>query len=223
MIAPVIERAMSEHRKSASSATSSTVTKADIREVASFQALLYDRAGEEHYNLISALHKCIRDSDPDAALYWLARMLEAGEDPLFLARRLVRIASEDIGIAAPQALTMAVAAMHTVKLLGLPEADCALAEAAVYLALAPKSNSIYVGLSNAKKDARDLGSLPVPLVLRNAPTGLMKDLGYGDGYKYAHDDPEGAETQRHWPDGLRPRTYYKPRNIGWGEEGKGGG
>jgi putative ATPase len=199
----------------AETGTNGAVTTAEVRRVASFQALVYDRAGDEHYNLISALHKCIRDSDPDAALYWLARMLEAGEDPLYVARRLVRIASEDVGMATPQALEIAVSSMHTVKLLGLPEADCALAQAVVYLALAPKSNAVYRALSNAKRDAADLGSLPVPLVLRNAPTRLMKELGYGEGYAYAHDDPKQARVQPHWPDGMDPRIYYQPTMRGW--------
>lgn len=189
---------------------SAAVTITDVKKVAAHQALLYDRSGEEHYNLISALHKCVRDSDPDAALYWLARMIESGEDPLFIARRLVRIASEDVGTASPQALTIAVAAMHTVQLLGLPEADCALAETVIYLALAPKSNAVYRALSAAKKDATKFGAQPVPMVLRNAPTRLMKQLGYGKEYRYAHDDPQGAASQQHWPDKMKPRIYYEP-------------
>lgn len=195
-----------------------TVTPQEVRDVAGQQALLYDKGGEEHYNVISALHKCIRDSDVDSALYWLARMLESGEDPLYIARRLVRVASEDVGTAHPQALPVAVAAMQTVQLLGVPEADCALAQAVVYLALAPKSNAVYTALSAAKEDARSLGSLPVPMVLRNAPTRLMDELGYGRGYVYAHDDPKAAAAQQHWPDGMKPRRYYRPRAIGW--EGK---
>ncbi|MBN1424417.1 replication-associated recombination protein A [Candidatus Fermentibacteria bacterium] len=194
------------------------VTPASVREVAGQQALLYDKGGEEHYNIISALHKCIRDSDVDSALYWLARMVESGEDPLYIARRLIRVASEDIGTAHPQALPVAVAAMHTVQLLGLPEADCALAQAVVYLALAPKSNAVYTALTAARGDARTMGSLPVPMVLRNAPTRLMDDLGYGKGYVYAHDDPHAASAQQHWPDGMKPRRYYRPRSVGW--EGK---
>jgi putative ATPase len=142
-------------------------------------------------------------------------MLEAGEDPLYVARRLVRIASEDVGMAAPQALEMAVSAMHTVQLLGLPEADCALAQAVIYLALAPKSNAVYRALAGARKDAVDLGSLSVPMVLRNAPTALMKELGYGRGYVYAHDDQEQAQTQPHWPEGMDPRLYYRPTMRGW--------
>jgi putative ATPase len=189
-----------------------------VREVAGQQALLYDKSGEEHYNIISALHKCIRDSDVDSALYWLARMLESGEDPLYIARRLVRVASEDVGTAHPQALPVAVAAMQTVQLLGLPEADCALAQAVVYLALAPKSNTVYSALAAAREDARRLGSLPVPMVLRNAPTRLMDELGYGQGYVYAHDDPKAAAAQQHWPDDMKPRRYYRPKAIGW--EGK---
>ncbi len=194
------------------------MTPAMVHQVAGQQALLYDREGEEHYNTISALHKCIRDSDVDAALYWLARMLESGEDPRYIARRLVRVASEDVGMAHPQALSMAVAAMHAVDLLGLPEADCALAQAVVYLSLAPKSNAIYTALEAAKDDVRTTGSLPVPLVLRNAPTRLMRELGYGKGYIYAHDDPRGASMQQHWPDGMKKRRYYRPKGVGW--EGK---
>ena len=192
-----------------------TLTEEEVRSVATHQALLYDRSGEEHYNLISALHKCIRDSQTDAALYWLARMLESGEDPLYLARRLVRIASEDVGTANPQALPLAVSAMQTVQLLGLPEADCALAEIVIYLSLSPKSNAVYRALGEAKRDARNLGARPVPLVLRNAPTKLMGELGYGEDYRYAHDDPEGAQKQQHWPDGVNPRRYFEPRGAGW--------
>jgi putative ATPase len=203
------------------------VTVETVREVAGQQALLYDKTGEEHYNIISALHKCIRDSDVDSALYWLARMLESGENPLFIARRLVRVASEDVGTAHPQALPVAVAAMQTVQLLGLPEADCALAQAVVYLALAPKSNAVYKALSSARDDVRRGGSLPVPMVLRNAPTRLMDEMGYGQGYVYAHDDPAAAAAQQHWPDGMKARRYYRPKNVGWegrlGEVGSQGG
>ena len=191
------------------------LTEDEVRSVATHQALLYDRSGEEHYNLISALHKCIRDSQTDAALYWLARMLESGEDPLYLARRLVRVASEDIGTANPNALPLAVSAMQTVQLLGLPEADCALAETVIYLALSPKSNAVYKALGEAKGDARRMGARPVPLVLRNAPTALMGELGYGKDYRYAHDDPDGAKNQQHWPDGVPPRRYFEPTGTGW--------
>jgi putative ATPase len=176
--------------------------------------LRYDKSGEEHYNLISALHKCVRDSDADAALYWLARMLEAGEEPLYVARRLVRAASEDIGLAAPQALQVAIAAMQAVELLGMPEASNALAEAAVYLALAPKSNSIYRAYKAAAADAREHGALPVPLHLRNAPTRLMKELKYGEGYQYAHDFADARVEQEHLPEPLRGRRYYEPTDRG---------
>ena len=176
--------------------------------------LRYDKSGEEHFNLISALHKCVRDSDPDGALYWLARMLEAGEAPLYVARRLVRAASEDIGLAAPQAMSLAVAAMQVVELLGMPEASNALAELTVYLALAPKSNSIYRAYGAAAADAREHGSLPVPLHIRNAPTRLMKELGYGKGYQYAHDFDGARVEQEHLPTELRGRRYYEPTDRG---------
>ena len=155
------------------------------------RALLYDKGGEEHYNMISALHKSMRDSDPDAAVYWLARMLEAGEDPLYVARRLVRFASEDIGNADPQALVVAVAAKEAAHFMGMPEGNTALAQAAIYLATAPKSNAVYTAYGAAAADAHTQAADPVPLHLRNAPTKLMKQLDYGKGYKYAHDDPEG--------------------------------
>jgi putative ATPase len=187
----------------------------DVLERALQRKLLrYDKSGEEHFNLISALHKCVRDSDPDAALYWLARMLEAGEEPLYVARRLVRAASEDIGLAAPQALQVAIAAMQAVELLGMPEASNALAEAAVYLALAPKSNSIYRAYSAAAADAKEHGALPVPLHLRNAPTRLMKELKYGEGYQYAHDFEGARVEQEHLPEALRGRHYYEPTDRG---------
>lgn len=191
------------------------VTVAQAEAAVQKKALLYDRAGEEHFNLISALHKSVRDSDPDAALYWLARMLEAGEDPLYLARRLVRMAVEDIGLADPRALDLAVAAKEAMHFIGRPEGDLALAEAAVYLACAPKSNRLYVAYEAARADAREHGSLPVPLHLRNAPTGLMKALGYGRGYKYAHDYEGGFVVQEHLPQKLRGRRYYEPTDRGY--------
>ena len=157
------------------------------------KALLYDKAGEEHYNIISALHKSMRNSDPDASVYWLARMLEAGEDPLYIARRLVRFASEDIGIADPQALAVAVAAKDAVHFIGMPEGNTALAQAAIYLATAPKSNAVYMAYGAAAEAAKDVAS-PVPLHLRNAPTRLMKQLDYGKGYKYAHDEADAVAT-----------------------------
>ncbi|RLE26954.1 replication-associated recombination protein A, partial [Candidatus Acetothermia bacterium] len=174
-----------------------------------------DRAGEEHYNLISALHKSIRNSDVDAALYWLVRMLESGEDPRYLARRLVRIASEDVGLADPHALRLAVAASQAVELVGMPECELALAQAAVYLALAPKSNALYRAYEAARKDVRDTVDEPVPLHLRNPVTEAMRELGYGKGYQYAHDLPEGVAKMECLPPGLSGREYYKPKEAGW--------
>jgi len=178
------------------------------------RALLYDKSGEEHYNIISALHKSMRNSDADAAIYWLARMLEAGEDPLYVARRLVRFASEDVGNADPRALDMTIAAKDAVHFLGMPEANTALAQAVVYLAAAPKSNAVYAAYGRASADAtRDVAS-PVPLHLRNAPTRLMKDLGYGEGYEYAHDEPEGVAAMSCLPEHLAGRAYYRPTDRG---------
>jgi len=178
------------------------------------KALLYDKEGEEHYNVISAFHKSLRGSDPDAALYWLARMIEAGEDPLYVARRMVRFASEDIGLADPGALHIALLSMQAFHFIGLPEGELALAEAVVYLASAPKSNAIYLAYEKARKDVRDKGALPVPLHIRNAPTSLMQDLGYGQGYKYAHDYPGGIVEQEYFPRELGPRSYYHPTDRG---------
>jgi putative ATPase len=178
------------------------------------RALLYDKAGEEHYNIISALHKSMRNSDADAAIYWLARMLEAGEDPLYIARRLVRFASEDVGNADPRALDLTLAAKDAVHFLGMPEANTALAQAVVYLSAAPKSNAVYIAYGRAAADAtRDVAS-PVPLHLRNAPTRLMKDLGYGKGYQYAHDEAEGVSAMSCLPDHLAGRRYYTPTDRG---------
>ena len=191
------------------------VTLSTIEDALQHRALLYDKAGEEHYNLISALHKSIRGSDPDASLYWLGRMLEAGEDPLYIARRLVRVASEDIGMADPQALTVAVAAQQAVHFVGMPEGNLALAEAAVYLATAPKSNSVYRAYSEVRKDVRQTGSLPVPLHLRNPVTSLMKREGYGEGYRYAHDYPGHFVEQQNMPDKLKDRLYYVPGDEGY--------
>ncbi len=176
------------------------------------KTLRYDRAGEEHYNLISAYIKSMRDSDPDGALYWLARMLEGGEDPKFIARRLVIFASEDIGNADPLALVVATAVFQAVEYVGLPEARINLAQGTTYLASRPKDNASYVGLSEAADDARQLGNLAVPFHLRNAVTGLMRRLGYGDAYKYVHDDPSAKETQAHLPEPLRGRRYYRPKS-----------
>jgi len=182
------------------------------------RALLYDKSGEEHYNLISALHKSMRNSDPDATVYWLARMVEAGEDPLYIARRLVRFASEDIGNADPQALTVAVAAKEAVHFIGMPEGNTALAQAALYLATAPKSNAIYEAYNQAAADAHNDVAQPVPLHLRNAPTRLMKDLEYGKGYKYAHDDADAIADMSCLPSALEGRKYYEPKERGFEKE-----
>ena len=179
------------------------------------KALLYDRAGEEHYNLISALHKSLRGSDPDAALYWLTRMLMAGEDPFFIARRMVRFASEDVGNADPRALAVTMDAMAAFRFLGPPEGELALAQAAVYLATAPKSNSIYKAYGKVQETIERTGTLPVPLHIRNAPTGLMKQLGYGKGYKYAHDYEGGYVAQGYLPDELSGETFYEPVDMGY--------
>ncbi len=179
------------------------------------KALLYDKSGEEHYNLISALHKSLRGSDPDAALYWLGRMLLAGEDPLYIARRLVRFASEDIGNADPRALGVTIDVVAAVKLIGRPEGDLALAQAAVYLATAPKSNSLYAAYQAVTDDIAATGSQPVPFQIRNAPTRLMKDLGYGKGYRYAHDYAEAYAPQEYLPNALKGRQYYRPTDRGY--------
>lgn len=179
------------------------------------KALLYDKAGEEHYNLISALHKALRGSDPDAAVYWLGRMISAGEDPLYIARRMVRFASEDVGNADPAALGIALNAMEGFRFLGQPEGELALAQAAIYLATAPKSNSIYTAYEQIKEEIGHSGALPTPLHIRNAPTQLMKSLGYGKGYKYAHNYREGFVPQDYLPDGLRGRLFYTPTERGY--------
>jgi putative ATPase len=194
------------------------VTEAAIREAVQKKTLLYDKSGEEHYNLISALHKSLRDSDPDGALYWLGRMLEAGEDALYVARRLVRFASEDIGNADPQALRLALDAKESYHFLGSPEGDLALAQAACYLALAPKSNAVYAAWNQVRRDIQDKPAEPVPLHLRNAPTGLMANQGYGKGYEYAHDAPDAQVSQEHLPDALRGRIYYRPVDRGLEKE-----
>ncbi len=191
-----------------------SIDVAAMREAFARKALLYDRAGEEHFNLISALHKSIRNSDADAGLYWLARMLEAGEDPLYVARRLVRFASEDVGLADPQALVLAMAAQQAVHFIGLPEGALALAELVVYLSAAPKSNALYLGYGQAAEDALTTRAEPVPLWIRNAPTGLMKDLGYGKGYRYAHDEQEGVAGMDCLPEALAGRRYYQPTGRG---------
>jgi putative ATPase len=187
------------------------ITEAALDAAMLKKALRYDRAGEEHYNLISAYIKSLRDTDPDGALYWLARMLEGGEDPKFIARRMLIFASEDIGNADPQALLIAMAVFQAVERVGLPEAQINLAQGTTYLATSPKDNASYVGLLEAMQDARELGNLDVPLHLRNAATSLMRDIGYGRGYRYAHDDPSAAADQTHLPDPLMEKRYYRPK------------
>jgi putative ATPase len=189
-----------------------------LEEVLQKKAFLYDKSGEEHYNIISALHKSLRGSDPDAALYWLGRMLEAGEDPLYIARRMIRFASEDVGIADPQALQVAVAAMNAFHFIGLPEGDLALAQAAVYLATAPKSNALYTAFQGVKRDIRELDNMPVPLHIRNPVTSLMKDLGYGKDYRYPHDYPDHFIEEEYLPENLKGRTYYQPTEQGFERE-----
>jgi putative ATPase len=191
------------------------ISRLMVEEALQKKTLRYDKAGEEHYNLISALHKSLRGSDPDGALYWLARMLEAGEDPLYLARRMVRFASEDIGLADPQALQQALAAKEAYHFLGSPEGELALVQAAVYLATAPKSNALYQAHGLVKKVIEKTGALPVPLHLRNAPTALMKGWGYGQGYRYAHDYPEGLVAQENFPEELKGRRFYHPTERGF--------
>lgn len=186
-----------------------------IEEALQHRALLYDKAGEEHYNLISALHKSLRGSHPDAALYWLGRMLEAGEDPLYIARRMVRFASEDVGLADPQALVIAIAAQQAVHFVGMPEGNLALAEAAVYLATAPKSNSLYRAYSQVQEDVQQTRNEPVPLHLRNPVTRLMRDIGYGKDYKYAHDYSGHFVAQQYLPPALGNKRYYTPGNQGY--------
>jgi putative ATPase len=191
------------------------VDAATLGHVMQRRALLYDKSGEEHFNLISALHKSLRNSDADASVYWLARMLEAGEDPLYIARRLVRFASEDIGNADPQALTIAVAAKDAVHFIGMPEGNTALAQCAIYLATAPKSNAVYEAYSRAASDAHSDEAPPVPAHLRNAPTPLMKDLGYGRGYQYAHDEPNAVADMSCLPPSLEGRRYYEATDRGF--------
>src|SRR5215471_15312155 len=189
-----------------------------VQQAVQRRALLYDKAGEEHYNIISALHKSMRNSDPDASVYWLARMLEAGEDPLYVARRLVRFASEDIGNADPQALVVAVAAKDAVHFIGMPEGNTALAQAVIYLATAPKSNAVYRAYSAAADDAQHDVADPVPLHLRNAPTKLMKDLNYAKGYRYAHDEADAIADMSCLPPALEGRKYYQPPERGFEKE-----
>jgi len=202
----ILELAVTLHR--------GAITETAIRDAVQKKALLYDKSGEEHYNLISALHKSLRDSDPDASLYWMTRMLESGEDPLYVARRLVRFASEDVGNADPVALTLTLAAKDAYDFLGSPEGELALAQATLYLALAPKSNAVYTAYNEAKADVEERPTEPVPLHIRNAPTGLMKGLGYGRGYQYAHDAEDARVDQEHLPEALRDRQYYQPTERG---------
>jgi putative ATPase len=185
-----------------------------IRDALQKRTLLYDKAGEEHYNLISALHKSVRNSDPDAALYWLGRMIEAGEDPLYIARRVVRMAVEDVGLADPNALSLCMAARDAVDFIGMPEGNLALAQAVVYLSVAPKSNALYSAYGDVQRDIEQTAAESVPLHLRNAPTGLMKGLGYGKDYQYAHDVEGKVANMQCLPDNLRDRVYYRPTNEG---------
>ena len=190
------------------------ITIATVQDALQKRVLLYDKAGEEHYNLISALHKSVRNSDPNAALYWLGRMLEAGEDPLYIARRVVRMAVEDVGLAEPNALSLCMAARDAVDFIGMPEGNLALAQAVVYLAVAPKSNALYIAYSDVQQDVERTSAESVPLQLRNAPTGLMKNLGYGQGYQYAHDLEWKVADMQCLPDNLKDRSYYRPTNEG---------
>jgi putative ATPase len=210
----VLEVAATLARGNAATEVGAEITDAIIHDALQKRVLLYDKGGEEHYNLISALHKSVRNSDPDASLYWLGRMLEAGEDPLYIARRVVRMAVEDIGLADPNALSLCMAARDAVDFIGMPEGNLALAQAVVYLALAPKSNALYLAYAEVQQDVEATAAESVPLHLRNAPTGLMKGLGYGQGYQYAHDVEGKIADMQCLPDNLRDRTYYHPTNEG---------
>ena len=192
-----------------------TIDLAQVENALQRKALIYDKNGEAHFNLISALHKSLRGSDPDAAVYWLGRMLAAGEDPLYVARRMVRFASEDVGLADPFALNQAMAAVEAYRMLGSPEGELALVQAAVYLATAPKSNRLYTAYGEVRRTIQETGSLPVPLHIRNAPTGLMKELGYGRNYRYAHDFEEAYTPQEYLPESLRRRSFYQPTERGY--------
>ena len=210
----VLEVASTLARGQAGTETGAEITDAVVQDALQKRTLLYDKTGEEHYNLISALHKSVRNSDPDASLYWLGRMLEAGEDPLYVARRVVRMAVEDIGLADPDALSLCMAARDAVDFIGMPEGNLALAQAVVYLSLAAKSNALYTAYSAVQQDVEQTTAEPVPLHLRNAPTGLMKGLGYGKGYQYAHDLDEKIADMQCLPDNLRNRVYYHPTSEG---------
>ena len=207
-------RALNTLEISAEMAKGSRITAENVKEALQKRILIYDKKGEEHYNLISALHKSLRNSDVDASLYWLARMIASGEDPLYIARRLVRFASEDIGLADPQALAIALQAKEAYDFIGSPEGDLALAEAVIYLASAPKSNRAYVAFNRATKDVEESIFEPVPLHLRNPVTKLMKDTGYGEGYAYAHDFPFSTTDMETFPEKLKGRKYYEPGNLG---------
>jgi len=210
----VLEVAATLARGNAATEVGAEITDDIVHDALQKRVLLYDKAGEEHYNLISALHKSVRNSDPDASLYWLGRMLEAGEDPLYIARRVVRMAVEDIGLADPNALALCMAARDAVDFIGMPEGNLALAQAVVYLALAPKSNALYTAYAGVHQDVEATAAESVPLHLRNAPTGLMKGLGYGQGYQYAHDVEGKIADMQCLPDNLRDRTYYHPTSEG---------
>src|SRR5205823_2428847 len=186
----------------------------EVQKILQRRSLMYDKGGDEHYNIISALHKSLRNGDADASVYWLVRMLEGGEDPLYIARRLVRAASEDIGNADPQALVLAIAVQQTVHFLGMPEAGVALAQLTTYLAAAPKSNAVYLGYGEAVREVRQGDNPPVPLHIRNAPTRLMKDLGYGRGYEYAHDFEQQTAAMECLPESLAGRRFYEPKAVG---------
>ena len=210
----VLEVAATLARGAAGKEVGAEITDAVIHDALQKRVLLYDKAGEEHYNLISALHKSVRNSDPDASLYWLGRMLEAGEDPLYIARRVVRMAVEDIGLAEPNALALCMAARDAVDFIGMPEGNLALAQAVVYLAIAPKSNALYAACGEVQQDVESTAAEPVPLHLRNAPTSLMKGLGYGKDYQYAHNLESKVADMQCLPDNLKDRAYYHPTNEG---------
>jgi putative ATPase len=210
----VLEVAATLARGAAGKEVGAEITDAVIHDALQKRVLLYDKAGEEHYNLISALHKSVRNSDPDASLYWLGRMLEAGEDPLYIARRVVRMAVEDIGLAEPNALALCMAARDAVDFIGMPEGNLALAQAVVYLAIAPKSNALYAAYGEVQQDVESTAAEPVPLHLRNAPTSLMKGLGYGKDYQYAHNLESKVADMQCLPDNLKDRAYYHPTNEG---------
>ena len=211
----ILEVAADLAEKDASTDSLSIITLHSAEEASQKRHLRYDSDGEEHYNQISALHKSLRDSDPDGALYWLSRMLTAGEDPLYIARRLIRFASEDIGIADPQAISITINCREAYHVLGSPEGELALVQAVVYLATAPKSNALYKAYNETLREINKTGTLPVPLHIRNAPTRLMRDLEYGKGYRYAHDEKDALVDQEHLPDEIRGRRYYHPTNRGY--------